>query len=426
MGRLQELREAREAKVKDIQALHESGKDGWTSEHQEKFDALDKEIANFNQQISNAEKLIKIGDRNERDAIILANQNGKSVDQNTAKIAAQRGAMNAYFKFGASGMTEEQRDMLRPTDMADIGARGRDAWNIAEGSGATGGVMVPTTVMPTALEALKAFGGMREAATQIATSQGNPLSWATYDDTGAEGEVVAENATASDDDINFGSVTIGATKFSSKTIPVSIEILQDANVNVEQLVTNAILKRLARGQNRKFTTGTGANEPKGVITACALGETAATGNTTSVPYVSLLNLYHSVDPAYRSDPSCRWMFNDNTLKKLKTLVDGAGRPLWLPALSGAFDGAEGPATLLGKPYIINQHMADMAADAKSIAFGAFGKYLIRDVMAMQVFRFTDSVYVKKGQIGFLAWARADGNMIDATNTSIKYFKNSAT
>jgi len=424
MGYLQELREKREAKVKEITDLHKSGASGWTDEHQTKFDALEGEIANFSRQIANAERMLVFDNPSERDAIVLSNENGKSVDENTAFVAKHRGAMNSFFKGGANALNEEQRGLLTPTDMADRAGAGRRAWNVAEGT--TGGVMVPTVVMPYALEKLKAFGGMREAASEIATAAGNPLSWATYDDTAAEGELVAEGVTASNDDITFGSVGINAWKFSSKIIPVSLEIIQDSIVNVEQLVTDAILKRIARGQNRQFTTGTGMSAPKGVVTACASGEVGATGSTTSVFYDNLVNLMHSVDPAYRADPSARWMFNDNTLKIIKKLKDTVGRPLWLPALSGSFDGGEGPATILGYPYIINQHMPDMAANAKSIVFGAFAKYLIRDVMAMQVFRFTDSVYVTKGQIGFLAWARADGNMIDASNTSIKYYQNSAT
>lgn len=51
-------------------------------------------------------------------------------------------------------------------------------------------------------------------------------------------------------------------------------------------------------------------------------------------------------------------------------------------------------------------MPQPAAAAKSIAFGDFSLYKIRDVMAITLFRFNDSAYVKKGQVGFLAWMRS--------------------
>lgn len=65
-----------------------------------------------------------------------------------------------------------------------------------------------------------------------------------------------------------------------------------------------------------------------------------------------------------------------------------------------------------------------AAAAKSIAFGDFSLYKIRDVMAITLFRFNDSAYVKKGQVGFLAWMRSGGNLIDVGG-AVKLFQHGA-
>jgi HK97 family phage major capsid protein len=65
----------------------------------------------------------------------------------------------------------------------------------------------------------------------------------------------------------------------------------------------------------------------------------------------------------------------------------------------------------------------MAANAKSILFGDYGHYMIRDVMQVTMFRFSDSAYTKKGQVGFLAWARSGGNLLDTA--AVKYYQNSA-
>jgi HK97 family phage major capsid protein len=66
----------------------------------------------------------------------------------------------------------------------------------------------------------------------------------------------------------------------------------------------------------------------------------------------------------------------------------------------------------------------MAANAKSIAFGDFSKYVIRDVMAMTYYRFDDSAYAKKGQVGFLAFLRSGGNFMDVGG-AVKLFQNPA-
>jgi HK97 family phage major capsid protein len=84
-----------------------------------------------------------------------------------------------------------------------------------------------------------------------------------------------------------------------------------------------------------------------------------------------------------------------------------------------------PDRLCGYPIVINQDVAVMAANAKSIAFGDFSYYYIRDAMDLSMFRFSDSPFIKLGQIGFLAWLRSGGNLIDVGG-AVKLFVNSAT
>jgi HK97 family phage major capsid protein len=132
---------------------------------------------------------------------------------------------------------------------------------------------------------------------------------------------------------------------------------------------------------------------------------------------------HSVDPAYRALGNCGFMMHDSSLKIIRKLKDSQGRPVFLPGYDGL--GKSMPDTLLGYPVVINQDIAVMAANAKSILFGDFSFYKIRDAMDMQMFRFDDSAYIKLGQIGFLAWMRSGGNFVDVGG-AVKYYQNSAT
>jgi len=86
-----------------------------------------------------------------------------------------------------------------------------------------------------------------------------------------------------------------------------------------------------------------------------------------------------VDPAYRR--MAEWMFHDSTLKAIKKLKDSEGRPLWAPGIA-----VREPNTILGYPYVVNNDMPVMAADAKSILFGDFSNYFIRDVLGVQLLR----------------------------------------
>ena len=69
-------------------------------------------------------------------------------------------------------------------------------------------------------------------------------------------------------------------------------------------------------------------------------------------------------------------------------------------------------------------MADMAANAKSVAFGDFTHYTIRDVMNLMMFRMTDSAFTTKGQVGFIGFQRADGKLLDVGG-AVKVLQNAA-
>ena len=135
----------------------------------------------------------------------------------------------------------------------------------------------------------------------------------------------------------------------------------------------------------------------------------------------LVDLVHSVDPAYRASPSCAFMMADNSLKVVRKIKDNQNRPVFLPGYEG-LGGAMGD-NLLGYPVQVNQDVATMAANAKSIAFGDFNQYVIRDVMAPTLFR--RGLRLRQARrVGFLMWHRAGGNLLDTA--AVKYYANSAT
>lgn len=288
-----------------------------------------------------------------------------------------------------------------------------------------GGFTVATEVANQVLDALKQYGGMRAVAEVMRTTQGNPMNFPTSDGTAEVGEIIAENTTATAADIVFGTKALPVYKYSSKIVAVPFELLQDSNVDVEAFVRQRLVTRLGRITNTHFTTGTGTNQPTGIITAATTGITAAnsTSQVTAIVYDSVIDLIHSVDPAYRALGNCRFMMNDASIKVLRKVKDGQSRPIFVPGYEMGVPGGA-PDTLCGYPIQVNQDVAVMAASAKSIAFGDFSLYKIRDVMEITTFRFTDSAYAKLGQVGFLAWMRSGGNFIDVGG-AVKLFVNAA-
>jgi HK97 family phage major capsid protein len=259
---------------------------------------------------------------------------------------------------------------------------------------------------------------MREVSRHILTDTGAALPWPTMDDTSNLATIVSENATLSaDTDLVFGTKSLGSFTYASGPLPVSLQLLQDSAFDFGSVIEAAIVNRFGRKQNNDFTTGAGTTLPFGVVVGAASGTVGATGETVSVIYDDFVNLIHSVDPAYRA--GARFMFHDSVLKALRLLKDTQGRPLFVPSVVAGV-----PDTIADYPFTINQSMAVMAANAKSVLFGNFQNYIIRDVLGMQMMvlreRFADSL-----QVAWLAFMRSDGKLISA-GSPIKYFANSAT
>lgn len=342
-------------------------------------------------------------------------------------------AMDQFIRGGVGSLKEEQRKSFGGaiTGSADQ-LHFRAASPLSDVTGSAGAYTVPSGFLQRLDIALKWYGGMRTSrATVLRTTTGQPLPYPSLNDTGNTGELVAENTQISQasTEMSFGHIQLGAYKYSSKLVLVPIELIQDSAFDVQGFVADALGVRLGRIQNNHFTVGTGSSQPNGVVTAATLGVTGATGQTGTIIYNDAVGLVHSVDPAYR--PGAQFMMADSSAAVFEKLVDGNSRPL----LNSSFAGISGPVsageagkttyTILGYPVVINQDVASMAANAKSVLFGDFSKYIIRDVMDLMLVRFGEK-YMDYGQIGFVAFMRADGNLQDAGNHPIKYYANSAT
>lgn len=278
-------------------------------------------------------------------------------------------------------------------------------------SGAAGDYAVPEGFTSTVDVALLSFGGMREAAQVIRTAAGGDLPFPTVDDTSNAGAIVAEDVADTEQDVAMGQLVLGAFTYTSKLVRVSMELLQDEAVNVQELLGRLLGERIARILNTHFTTGSGVAQPKGAVTCSVLGKTAAAA--AAVTRNELVQLKHSVDPAYRG-PGARFMFKDSTLSAIKQLVDGDGRPLWQAGI-----GEGEPDRIDGDPYVVNQDMPAMTAGLKSILYGDFSKYLIRDVLDMQLLVLRER-YAEYRQLAFLAFSRHDGDLLDAGTNPIKH------
>lgn len=332
----------------------------------------------------------------------------------TRKKAVRQSAFRRWMRDGAAAVYEEEE---REVAAASTGNALRA---MSLGVDAQGGYLAPPEFQRRIIEATLAFGGIRAARVSVfTTDHGRDLPIPANDDTANSGARVGENvAVGNATDLSFQLKTLKAYKYTSNLILVPNELLQDSVFDLDGFLARAIATRLGRTTSTDFTTGDGASGPEGVATFSTQGTQGATGQTTSIIYNDFLDLEHSVDPTYRTN--AEWMFRDATLLVIKKLKDGEGRPLWSPGMA---TGA--PDRILGYRYVINQSVAAMAASAKSILFGDFSHFAIRDVSGTVLRRLVER-YAEYDQVGFIAFERHDSKLLDAGTHPIKHYANSAT
>lgn len=399
-----------------IAAAKADGNRGLTSDEATRFDAMEVDYSATEKSIERAER----SEKRESDlrsvagkeqVIELFHTDAKS-DKDKAKDLHERGFSN-YMRQGASKLTSEEQSFLNTTSTT---------------TGSQGGYLVPQGFSGQLEKAMKWFGGM-ESAGEFTTETGNVLPWPTSNDTGNRGRIIGQNTQVTNTDPVFGQLSFGAYIFSSDSVLLPLALIQDSYFDLNAFVADALGTRIGRNKNLKMTVGagSGSGEPNGIVTAAvAAGNTvtAATGQATSfTSFDEFVNVEHAIDPDYR--PQSKYMMHDLTLKSLKKLKDSQNRPLWLPqAQAGAVSAF--PQTINGYPVVINSDMATMAANADSVLFGDLKKYMVRKVAGeTTVLRLVER-YADFLQVGYIAFTRMDGQLLDAGTHPVAVLINSAT
>jgi HK97 family phage major capsid protein len=364
--RLDQIDKADEARSKELESQHDAA--------MAEYDKLEKQI----------EREQKVADLEKRDEETRASRrpiSGERSETRGQDEGDQPEYREVFYQFLARGadlgeMTAEERSVLRQGVVKTKPGEFR-----AQTTSATaGGYTVPTELADQIIKSMKAWGPMydEDICTVINTSSGHPIKIPTVDDTAVTAEKHTEGTPLTDDggkDVTFGQKSLDSYGYDTEFVRFSLELARDSIFNMESLLGELLGERLGRIANKELTTADGTGDPNGVVTASSLGKTAAAA--AAVTYDEIVDLVHSVDPAYRQSPKVRFMFNDLTLAALRKLKDGDGRYIWT---MGDVQGGV-PGTILGYRYSINQAIASIATGQKTMLFGDFGKYFVRKVGA---------------------------------------------
>ena len=395
MSQVLELKQRRARLIEEMRQLLHRAKQAAESgqsprECEEAFDKAEADERDLTAQINRLERLEQL----ERDAA------QRFLEDNGAAIPAEnqmeyRQAFAEWFRYGHRAAPEALR-LLEKRGTSDQ----------VVGTPSLGGYLVPQEFMQEIIRTMKDYSGIAAAARIMYTDSGAPLLIPTENDVSTVAQLVAEATTFSIQDITFGQLALSAYKYATAA-KFSWELMQDSAFDLAQELPIIFGPRFGRAMNAACTTGTGTGQPQGVVTAAPEGKEAA--SHTAITFSEIMDLLHSVDPAYRASPQCGFMLHDSVLAVIKKLQLGSGdaTPLWLPSVR------EGePDRILGYRYWINQAMeSTLGINKKIMLFGDFSKFLIRIAKDVTIQRLNET-YAMSGLVGFVAHMRFDSKLLD--------------
>jgi HK97 family phage major capsid protein len=407
MAEVKDLREkmaklATEARAK-MSEVSDKTDEARAAEVEREFDAM----------MAEHDRLAGVAERMQKAEAALRSAQDIDVSRRPVAEARQAPAVDEGFKVdyrqafytmiangGLDGLDSEVRNVLRGAEV-----RAQTA-----GTTTAGGYTVPTELASFIEKAMIATGPMYDSSlfTVINTTGGNTFNIPTVDDTSVSAVAHTEGGTVTDDggaDVTFGQKTLGAYAFNTEWVRWSTELANDSILNVESLLGELLGERLGRIANSKLTTGSGSSDVEGIVTNSAAGKTAAA--VAAVTADEIIDLLHSVDPAYRSSPSTAIMMNDSTLAAVRKLKDGQGNYLW--AMGNYQAGV--PQNILGYNVVVNQAMDSLAAAKKVMLFGDMSKFYVRKVGGPSLFVARERFAPDYGILGYI---RFDGVL---TNTA---------
>lgn len=195
---------------------------------------------------------------------------------------------------------------------------------------------------------------------------------------GVQAYWTAESGSVTETNPTFRQIGLTAKKLTGYTT-VSNELLADAAIGLEALLTRMFGDALAYFEDDAFIAGTGAGQPLGILNAPALISVAKEAGQAAVTIVAenLDKMYSRMLPT--SLNKAIWLAHPDIFPQLAALsrsVGTGGSSIWMANIAGA-----PPASIYGRPVIFTEKCKTLGT-VGDIYFVDFSYYIIGDRQAM--------------------------------------------
>jgi HK97 family phage major capsid protein len=397
-------RQKAEVKAKMAKMLSDAGGRDLTTEENKRWTAMLSEASELD---------AKIADQEARSGVSL------SVSHHTESVSRAFG--NSLREVYARA-TQEVRDQI---DGLAAALSGRFSAAADLRPSGDGGLIIPSSVQAIIERNYTSFAPVVSVARLFTTDNGEPTTFPVLSDSESAVQLDAAASTGADATVSGDTPPTDVTgpqlkawKVSSKPVFVPRELISDSPVDIVSEVIGALLARIIRFENLKYTKGNGTTEAEGFTT----NATSYHAGSVALDLDIALDLAYSVPALYR--PNGVYMASDTTIKylrKLHTGISGDKRALWKDAFEEGNATLGTPAKLHGYSILVNNDMDSVASDGtfagvSPLAFGDFSRFVVRQAENNAPFAYIYAVPAKDGRAAIL-FRRSDSKLLVSTAIS---------
>jgi HK97 family phage major capsid protein len=294
---------------------------------------------------------------------------------------------------------------------------------LAEGSGITGGYLVPPVflaklleleienefVQPRAMVLPMVSATLEIPAPDVTTNYGSGNSPFLY---GITAKWVSEGATRPESEPQFRSLMLRANELSFYAI-VNNTVLADSAIVLDTFLSQIFTKAIAWKKDYSFLQSNGVGQPMGIYNAPASIKVTRAGgaNTSTLALADIAQMLGKLYIGMEPSALC-WVTSQSVLPYLYQLNDVANRVIFIPLSGGIQDKIDRPegkwsfGHIEGIPVIISEKAPSISTDF-DLTLVDFSQYVIGDREQIQI-EVSPHVNFLQNQIVYRMVLRIDG------------------
>lgn len=271
--------------------------------------------------------------------------------------------------------------LFRALATKDISAlSGLEKKALAEGTGASGGYLVPEEHVREVKDRITAQAAVRRAGATVYPMATDTLNIPRVSG-GATAYWVGENVQITATDQTFAQVQLVARVLAAM-VKVSNQLLQDTSGSAEAAIRRDVAKTIALAEDLAFIQGSGTgNEPRGIINTSGVGQVSLGVNGATPTFDNIYDALYQVESS--NGAASAWLMHPRTKNSLRKIKDSQGHYIYTVSPS-----LREPDSLVGIPVFLTTQIptnltVGTSTDCSYIIVGQFDEAIIGERLGME-------------------------------------------